>query len=97
MGKTPDQIEPSQPRQASNRTPLPENLPPRGLSRTEAAAYIGVSPSLFDEMISDGRMPQPKLLNARTVWDRRRLDLAFDAIPEKDAKPETVRRINFAT
>jgi excisionase family DNA binding protein len=40
--------------------------PPRGMSRTEAAAYIGVSPSLFDEMVKDGRMPGPKL--GRTVW-----------------------------
>ncbi len=32
---------------------------PRGLSRVEAAHYIGVSPSLFDAMVKDGRMPQP--------------------------------------
>lgn len=96
MGKTPLQIEPSLPRLAGNRALLPENLPPRGLARTEAAAYIGVSPSLFDEMVADGRMPRPKMMNARTVWDRRRLDLAFEAIPEKDAKDGNERTINFA-
>ncbi len=63
---------------------LPLSLPPRGLSRTEAAAYIGVSPTLFDEMVQDGRMPRPKRVNARTVWDRRRVDLAFDALDEQD-------------
>lgn len=63
---------------------LPLSLPPRGLSRTEAAAYIGVSPTLFDEMVQDGRMPRPKRVNARTVWDRRRIDLAFDALDEQD-------------
>lgn len=63
---------------------LPLSLPPRGLSRTEAAAYIGVSPTLFDEMVRDGRMPRPKQVNARTVWDRRRVDLAFDALDEQD-------------
>lgn len=63
---------------------LPPSLPPRGLSRVAAAAYIGVSPSLFDIMVKDGRMPKPKRINARTVWDRRRLDEAFDALPDEE-------------
>ncbi|KAB1072172.1 helix-turn-helix transcriptional regulator [Methylobacterium planeticum] len=62
---------------------LPVSLPPRGLSREEAAAYIGVSPSLFDTMIRDRRMPPPKRINARTVWDRIRLDAAFAALPDE--------------
>ena len=61
---------------------LPLSLPPRGLSRTEAAAYIGVSPTLFDAMVADGRMPGPKRINSRTVWDRLKLDAAFDALPD---------------
>lgn len=55
--------------------------PPRGLSRVQAAAYVGVSPSLFDEMVRDGRMPRPKRVNARTVWDRLQLDESFAALP----------------
>jgi hypothetical protein len=39
---------------------LPPSLPPRGLSRAEAAAYVGVSTSLFDIMVADGRMPGGK-------------------------------------
>jgi len=61
---------------------LPTSLPPRGLSREEAAAYIGVSPSKFDEMVKDKRMPAPKRIDRRTVWDRRRLDAAFEALPD---------------
>ncbi len=61
---------------------LPLSLAPRGLSRVEASAYIGVSPSLFDEMVRDGRMPGPKRINARTVWDRRKVDEAFECLPE---------------
>jgi predicted DNA-binding transcriptional regulator AlpA len=57
--------------------------PPRGMSRTQAAAYVGVSPSLFDEMVKDGRMPGPKQINARVVWDRFALDAAFEALPDK--------------
>ena len=60
---------------------LPPSLPPRGLSRSEAAAYLGISASLFDELVKDGRMPPPKRINSRTVWDRKRLDEAFEALP----------------
>jgi hypothetical protein len=62
---------------------LPRSLPPRGLRRIEAAGYVGVSPSLFDQMVVDGRMPSPKL--NRRVWDRFGLDEAFDALPDRDA------------
>lgn len=64
---------------------LPRNLPPRGLSRTESAAYIGVSPSLFDILVKDGRMPRPKYINSRTVWDIRKLDKSFEELPGEDA------------
>lgn len=47
---------------------------PRGLSREEAARYIGVGVTLFDEMVADGRMPKPKRANSRTLWDRFALD-----------------------
>jgi predicted DNA-binding transcriptional regulator AlpA len=63
---------------------LPASLAPRGLSRMEAAAYIGVSASLFDEMVGDGRMPIPKHINARVVWDRTKLDLAFELLPDRE-------------
>lgn len=65
---------------------LPRSLPPRGLRREEAAAYVGVSPTLFDEMVRDGRMPPPKRINSRTVWDIRKLDNAFDALPGDEEK-----------
>jgi predicted DNA-binding transcriptional regulator AlpA len=63
---------------------LPISLPPRGLSRVRAAAYIGVSPSLFDEMVKDGRMPKAVRINGRTVWDRMKLDDAFAALSDSD-------------
>lgn len=75
---------------SKRRDALPAALPWRGMDREQAAAYIGISPSLFDEMVEDGRMPKPKLLNGRVVWDIRRLDLAFDALPEKDGSESTI-------
>ena len=63
---------------------LPASLAPRGLNRPVSAGYIGVGTSLFDEMVDDGRMPKPKQINGRKVWDRHELDLSFDALPHKD-------------
>lgn len=57
---------------------------PRGLSRVQSAAYIGVSPALFDELVGDGRMPQPKKINSRVVWDRKQLDKSFEALPDRE-------------
>lgn len=67
---------------ADRRAALPASLPPRGLSRFEAAAYIGVGATLFSEMVRDGRMPRGKRINNRVLWDRRQLDLAFDALTD---------------
>lgn len=63
-------------------------IEPRGLQRDIAARYVGVSPTKFDEMVTGGRMPKPKLVDRRKVWDRRALDDAFDALPtEQDENP----------
>lgn len=59
-------------------------IEPRGLSRTASAAYVGVSPTLFDDLVEKGRMPSPKQINRRLVWDRRKLDEAFEQLPDKD-------------
>lgn len=65
---------------------LPPSLAPRGLSRVQAAEYIGVSPTKFDEMVADRRMPKPKRIDARTVWDRVQLDAAFSALYQEEAE-----------
>lgn len=57
-------------------------LSPRGLSREQAAAYIGVSAVKFDRLVFDGRMPRPKAIDGRRVWDRHQLDKAFAALPD---------------
>jgi excisionase family DNA binding protein len=55
------------------------------LSRAQAAEYIGVGVTKFDEMVKDGRMPRPKRIDGRNVWDRAKLDEAFDAIEDEPA------------
>ncbi len=65
---------------------LPPSLPPRGLSRVQAAEYVGIGATKFDEMVSDGRMPKPKRIDGRTIWDRIKLDEAFAALDEGEAR-----------
>lgn len=57
-------------------------IPRRGLSRAESAMYVGISASKFDELVRDGRMPGPKRIDGRKVWDVHDLDVAFDALPD---------------
>jgi excisionase family DNA binding protein len=59
-------------------------VPRRGLSREEAAVYVGVSPGKFDQLVNDGRMPGPRRIDGRKVWDVRELDLCFDNLPRAD-------------
>ena len=54
--------------------------PRRGLSRVEAASYVGVSPTTFDNLVKSKNMPKPVSIGARKIWDVRALDSAFDAL-----------------
>lgn len=60
-----------------NQVSLPTK---RGLTRAEAAQYIGISPNTFDKLVNDGAMPQPKRVFSRKIWDLRALDSAFDLL-----------------
>jgi len=59
-------------------------VPRRGLSRDEAAMYIGISAGKFDELVADGRMPAPVRIDGRKIWDIRAIDLAFDALARQN-------------
>src|SRR5215475_338779 len=52
----------------------------RGLSRTEAALYVGIGVTKFDALVEQGRMPKPKRIDSRRIWDIFELDLAFDEL-----------------
>lgn len=61
---------------------LPPSLAPRGLSRVQAAEYIGIGVTKFDELVAAGAMPKPKRIGGRTVWDRVKVDEAFAALDD---------------
>ena len=58
-------------------------MTPRGLPRTEAATYIGCSPRKFDYMVKDGRMPPPRMLDSKKIWDTLELNDFFDDLPRE--------------
>ncbi|HVZ36154.1 MAG TPA: hypothetical protein VG963_27185, partial [Polyangiaceae bacterium] len=70
------------------RDALPPNLPPRGLRREAAAAYVGVSATKFDQLVRDGRMPRPIRIDGCRVWSRLALDRAFDALDQSGTANE---------
>jgi predicted DNA-binding transcriptional regulator AlpA len=54
------------------------------LNREQAAQYVGVSPSLFDELVANGRMPKGVVLSERRFgWVQRELDGAIATLPRK--------------
>ena len=55
-------------------------IAPRGLRREASASYVGVRPTKFDQWVKDKRMPQPKRVDGCVIWDRRKLDQAFDEL-----------------
>ncbi len=62
-----------------------QRIPPRGLNREQASAYIGISPGTFDKLVMAGAMPPPRMLESRKVWDIHELDRAFDDLPHEGA------------
>ena len=59
-------------------------VPRRGLSRVEAAMYLGISPAKFDGMRKDGRIGPAKVIDGRKVFGIRMLDEIFDALPDEN-------------
>jgi hypothetical protein len=61
-----------------------------GLTKNEAARYIGVPAALFEAMVLDGRMPQPKVIGSCRVWSRINLRKAFAELPEGGREPRSL-------
>jgi hypothetical protein len=55
----------------------------RGLSRVEAATYLGISPSKFDELRRADRIAPPKILDGRLIFTVDRLDEFLDSLPDE--------------
>jgi excisionase family DNA binding protein len=68
----------------TTRASIAARLPVRrGLSETEAAVYLSLSPSFFRRLVEQGVMPRPRIAGKRRIWDVEELDLAFKALPRE--------------
>ena len=74
---------------------LPAGTSPRGFNREQCAEYIGVSATKFDQMVADGRMPKPKRIDGRVVWDRLQLDTAFAALPDDNDRDDAWSKVEL--
>jgi len=54
-----------------------------GISREQAAAYIGIGASLFDRLVHDGKMPHGRQIYGRLVWDVQEVADAFRRLPHR--------------
>lgn len=57
-------------------------ITPRGLSRAQAASYVGLGTTFFDQKVADGTFPKSFKIGSRTLWDIRKLDVAFDSLDD---------------
>jgi len=55
-----------------------------GLGEVEAAAAIGISATKFRALVEEKRMPSPRRLDGRKIWDVDELRAAFKALPHAD-------------
>ena len=72
--------------------PVILNMTKLGFRRTEAAAFIGVSASKFDQMVKAGDMPEPHRIGGVVIWRGDELKLHFDRLtgrsgPVDDPEP----------
>lgn len=62
---------------------LPPSLVPFGVGRDKAAALLDIGATLFDQLVAEGLLPQPRELKGRLVWDVDEVAVAFRAIPHR--------------
>ncbi len=60
---------------------------PRGLSADQAAPYVGLSTNKFREEVKAGLWPKPETRGGWKIWDRHRLDEAWDRRQETGGDP----------
>ena len=63
-----------------------------GFRRTEAAAFIGVSPTKFDQMVKAGDMPEPHRMGGVVIWRGDELKARFDRLTGRDGGGDDEKR-----
>jgi hypothetical protein len=68
--------------------------PPRAMKAERAAAYLDMSRSKFLELVEQGRLPKPKIIDGIRVWDRLAVDAAFNDFPDRSDGDSVGSRAN---
>lgn len=55
----------------------------RGFGAEDAATYLSLSPSYFRQLVGESKMPRPRIIGSRRVWDIDDLDAMFKALPRE--------------
>jgi predicted DNA-binding transcriptional regulator AlpA len=65
--------------------PAPDSIAyaPLGMSAAEAARFLGIGTTLFLELVKERRMPRPRVIRSRRVWDRLEITNAFFELPHE--------------
>jgi hypothetical protein len=71
---------------------LPPGIVPYAVGKQAAAALISISAGFFDKLVGDGRMPEPRELDGRVLWDSEEVKAAWRAIPKRG---QAARRNSF--
>ncbi len=70
---------------------MPARMPyaawPRGLNAELAAAYVGVSRNKFLAEVDAGLWPKAEARGGRKIWDRCKIDQAWDRQNQNEADP----------
>jgi predicted DNA-binding transcriptional regulator AlpA len=69
--------------------------PPRAMKAERGAAYLDMSRSKFLELVEQGRLPRPKIIDGIRVWDRLAIDSAFSDFPDRTDDGSVERRNTF--
>jgi predicted DNA-binding transcriptional regulator AlpA len=59
-----------------------------GLPEPEAAAALGIGPSKFRQMVDANRLPRPRRIDGKLVWDVEDLYAAFKQFPVDGEEPD---------
>ena len=65
-----------------------------GLSRYDAAFLLGISTGTFNQMVSDGRMPPPRIIGSRRVWVKSEVEQALSDLPADEGSQPAAARQN---
>ena len=67
---------------------LPPGIIPFAVSRDTGAALLGISGGTFDKLVRAGKLPEPREVESRILWDAKEIEAAWRAMPKR-GQPST--------